>query len=123
PCTSVALASASQGMRSTACREGGAFGPSRCIPSRTWRLRLHVRGVGILLPHGHPRAGGILEDGEPSLAWDLILRCDDLSAGPLDLLLVLLDGVHGDVIDDARRPVSRLQATDATTRTARCLEH
>src|SRR5205807_3492905 len=112
------------GMRSTACREGGqAFDPSRCIPSRTWRLRLHVRGVGVLLPQGHPRAGGILEDGEPSLARDLILRCDDLSAGLLDLLLVLFDGVHGDVVDDARRPVSGLQATDATARTARCLEY
>src|SRR5438046_9660191 len=111
-------------MRSTACREGGqAFDPSQCIASRTWRLRLQVRGVWLLLPQGHAGSRGVLKDGEPSLAGDLILRSDDLPASLLDLLLVLVDRVHRDVVDDARGPVSRLQAADAATGPARCLEH
>src|SRR5438093_13212417 len=103
-------------MRSTACREGGqAFDPSRCIPSRTWRLRLHVRGVGILLPQGHTGTRGVLKDGEPSLAGDLILRSDDLPASLLDLLLSLVDGVHRALVHAARAPVCRLPPADAAT--------
>src|SRR5438093_10488960 len=111
-------------MRSTACREGGqAFDPSRCIPSRTWRLRLHVRGVGILLPQGHTGTRGVLKDGEPSLAGDLILRSDDLPASLLDLLLVLVDRAHRDVVDEGGLPVYCLQAACDATGRARCLAY
>src|SRR2546430_4261682 len=103
-------------------RRGASLRPVSMRSLENRQMRLHLRRVGVLLPQGHPGAGGILEDDEPSLARDLILGCDDLSAGLLDLLLVLLDGVHGDVVDDARRPVSGLQATDAATGTAPCLE-
>src|SRR5438309_8176813 len=104
-------------------RRGQGFDSFRCILSGTRQIRLHVRGVGILLPQGHTGTRGVLKDGEPALAGDLILRSDDLPASLLDLLLVLVDRVHRDVVDDARGPVSRLQAADAATGPARCLEH
>src|SRR5436853_1037872 len=104
-------------------RRGQGFDSFRCILSGTRQIRLHVRGVGILLPQGHTGTRWCFKDGEPALAGDLILRSDDLPASLLDLLLVLVDRVHRDVVDDARGPVSRLQAADAATGPARCLEH
>src|SRR5437016_8715422 len=108
--------------RSRAATVAGLRPVSMCS-ARTRQIGLHVRSVGILLPQGHTGTRGVLKDGEPALAGDLILRSDDLPASLLDLLLVLVDRVHRDVVDDARGPVSRLQAADAATGPARCLEH
>src|SRR5437899_916472 len=79
----------------------------------------HVR---ILLPQGHAGARGILEHREPALAHDLGFGRDDLPARLLDLLHVLVDRVHGDVVDHARLPVSRLQSAHTAARAARRLE-
>src|SRR2546428_4745568 len=83
---------------------------------------LRLRRVRILLPQGQPGARGIFEYGEPALAHDLGLRHDDLPTGLLDLLLILVDRGDGQVIDDPRLPVARLEAPDAATRTACRLE-
>src|SRR5438132_8458951 len=56
---------------------------------------LHLRSVRILLPQGQPGPRGILEHGEPALAHDFGLRHDDLPAGFLDLLLILVDRGDG----------------------------
>src|SRR5438445_742133 len=115
--------SASQGIRSIACRDGGRPSTRFDVFRENRQIGLHVRSVGILLPQGHTGTRGVLKDGEPALAGDLILRSDDLPASLLDLLLVLVDRVHRDVVDDSRGPVSRLQSADAATGPARCLEH
>src|SRR2546430_475980 len=83
---------------------------------------LHLRGVGILLPEGHPGTRRILKHREPSLARYLPLRSDDFPAGLLDPFLVLVDRIHADVESDARLPVSGLQSSNASPRPARRLE-
>src|SRR2546430_12380716 len=91
-------------------------GHARMVPT------LHLRGVGILLPEGHPGTRRILKHREPSLARYLTLRSDDFPAGLLDPFLVLVDRIHADVESDARLPVSGLQSSNASPRPARRLE-
>src|SRR5437667_2270821 len=78
--------------------------------------------VRILLPQGHPGPRGVLENGEPALAHDVGLGHQDLPASLLDFLLIFVDRRDGQIIDDSRLPVARLQSSDAAARTTRRLE-